>query len=159
MRKVIYTLALLFAISLHSYPDKTFTPCLYATSYEIQNTSLEDWWSSHSSYGMPLHTFSGTIAITNNSVQYSGRHSKTGALMNLEIPLKNIKDIYLGFDDIFTRTKDRQLTLEPLRITYTDATSNSDNTIYLYAGYRKKFWGYKVSENKILYDDLIKRIR
>ncbi|ACU03973.1 hypothetical protein [Pedobacter heparinus] len=78
----------------------------------------------------PLHTHSGIINVTNRTLVLESDADE------LEIPLKDITQIYLGFDEFYKRSyaKNFGAFWQPLKLTFTSSYSESE-MIYLVIDY------------------------
>ena len=90
----------------------------WSYDYEMAEfTSTQKIMASMTSFVPPLHRHEGNIVLTNSEIIIEGtRNDKE----NLTIRLSQLKQIYLGFDDLFpaTSVKSRGLLWQPLRIEY-----------------------------------------
>ena len=93
---------------------------LLAYQEDIKRKSLVDWFLAHVSFLKPLHRYEGEIKLTNEKLIFQGKDKKNNSSHKLEISKEEIKEIYLGFDEVFKRSEDRSLglTFKPLRITF-----------------------------------------
>ncbi len=102
----------------------------WSYDYEMAEfTDMQKAIVSITSFMPPLHRHEGNIALTNTELIIEGISDDDE---NLTIPLNKLKQIYLGFDDVFTMSSVKGLGLfwQPLRITYyTDSIGTQ--TIYL----------------------------
>ena len=93
--------------------DKIF----WSYDYEVsQRSSINDIASLFSGFP-PFHIHEGEIILTKNGLFITGD-------IELQIPLYELTQISLGFDDIFPRTlaKNGGLFWQPLRIVYREQT-------------------------------------
>jgi hypothetical protein len=95
---------------------------------EVAESGLKDEIRALFSLIKPLHHHEGEIKLTYNDLIINGD-------ISLSIPLGNLNQIYLGFDDVFKSTyvKNAGMIWQPLRVSYRD--SGSMNTIYLIIDY------------------------
>ena len=102
----------------------------WSYDYEMAEfTTMQKAIVSMVSFMPPLHRHEGNIALSNSEIIIEGISDDDAGLT---IPLGKLKQIYLGFDDVFTITSVKGLGLfwQPLRITYyTDAVETQ--SIYL----------------------------
>jgi len=85
---------------------------LWSYDYEVLKRDTLNNLGAHFSGVNPFHTHAGEIALADDKIIISGDE-------NLEIPLGNLEQIYLGFDETFPRTlvKNFGLFWQPLRLT------------------------------------------
>lgn len=82
----------------------------------------------------PIHTHKGAILYNKDEkyICFIGKNSDN-KLLNLEIPLENVKDVVLSFDDYYRRRKRPRPT--PLRITFEDVTTKNLQIIYIFTNF------------------------
>lgn len=131
---------------------------LMAYEEDIKNRSWIDWLKAHTSGFKPLHRYEGTLELTDDELIFTGIDIKEEGKLNLRIPLKSIKDVYLGFDNIFKGREERAWPWnKPLRIKY--QYGGSEKTIYLFAHFHHKKGIIRTSDNKDVYERLERIIR
>ena len=110
---------------------------LLAYKEDIENKTLTEWLSAHTSFMLPLHRYKGEIILHKDSIFFRGEDKTTGNKHALAFSLSNINEIHYGFDDIYRRNDDRGLGLlsKPLRISYKE--NNQQKTIYLWIGFNR----------------------
>ena len=110
---------------------------LLAYKEDIENKSLADWFSAHTSFMLPLHRYRGEIILHKDSIFFSGEDKTTKKKHVLAFPLNSISDIHYGFDETYQRNDDRGLGLfsKPLRITFEE--NNQQKTVYLWIGFNR----------------------
>ena len=88
---------------------------LWCYEVELQQANLADEFRGMMSFTMPLHYHEGEIALTSNSLVINGD-------ADLRIPLDNLQQLYMGFDDQYRRTfvKNGGLFWQPLKLSYVD---------------------------------------
>ena len=130
---------------------------LMAYEEDIKNRTLLDWLKAHTSGFKPLHGYEGVFELDEDKIVFDGKDVKEGKKFRLEIPIKSISDVYLGWDEIFTgfplsRAGDRAYPWnKPLRIRY--RLEQGEKTIYLFVNFHRK-WGMRTSDNKEVYTKL-----
>ncbi|QNK64664.1 hypothetical protein H7F33_09380 [Pedobacter sp. PAMC26386] len=100
---------------------------LWVFDYDFPNFSLLDKIGILFSGVNPLHTNAGMIYLKHDQI------SLASADEELIIPLKNITQVYLGFDNIYKATyvKSGGTFWQPLRLIYTQDNEPDPQTIYL----------------------------
>ncbi|MFD1257502.1 hypothetical protein ACFQ3S_11910 [Mucilaginibacter terrae] len=88
---------------------------LWCYDNELQQANLADEFRGMMSFTMPLHYHVGEITLTDNSIVINGD-------ADLRIPLDNLQQLYMGFDDQYRRTfaKNGGLFWQPLKLSYAD---------------------------------------
>lgn len=95
---------------------------MWSYDYEISRYSQEErLMAGFISFGGPLHDHKGYIALSNDTILIEGK--KKDEDKNIVIPLISIKEIYLGYDEVYiaTSVKNAGLFWQPLRIEYYDS--------------------------------------
>ena len=90
----------------------------WSYDYEVAEfTTTEKIMTSIASFSTPLHRHEGNIALTNEEIIIEAISDDDE---DLTIDLSTLKQIYLGFDDLFTASSVRGMGLlwQPLRIEY-----------------------------------------
>lgn len=97
---------------------------LWSYADEVAESGLKDEIRALFSLVKPLHHHEGEIALTNSSLIINGD-------VDLNIPLGNLNQLYLGFDEIFKSAyvKNNGMFWQPLRVSYYD--NGTINTVYL----------------------------
>jgi hypothetical protein len=97
---------------------------LWSYADEVAESGLKDEIRALFSLLKPLHHHEGEITLTNSSLIINGD-------IDLNIPLGNLNQLYLGFDDVFKSTyvKNVGMLWQPLRVSYHD--NGTVNTVYL----------------------------
>ena len=123
---------------------------LLAFEEDIKEADFIDWLEAHTSFMMPLHRYKGMIELNSDNIVFTGVDVKNGEEYNLEIPIKNINDVHLGFDDVFKRRDDRSPWNKPLRIRFKE--DDDEKTIYLFINFHRTL---RTTDNKKVYQKLI----
>ena len=97
---------------------------LWSYADEIAESGLKDEIQALFSFAKPLHHHEGEVLLTDSSLIINGD-------INLSIPLSDLNQLYLGFDDVFKSTyvKNNGMFWQPLRISFYDG--NTVGTLYL----------------------------
>ena len=97
---------------------------LWSYENEIAESGLKEEISALFSFVKPLHHHEGEILLTDASLIINGD-------IDLNIPLGNLSQLYLGFDDSYKSTyvKNGGLFWQPLRVNY--ANDGITDIIYL----------------------------
>lgn len=84
---------------------------LWSFDYEVLNTDFLHVIGAHFSGVKPFHAHEGQVALTDEHILITGDR-------NLEIPLKDLQEIFLGFDETFPSylSKNFGLFWQPLRM-------------------------------------------
>jgi len=100
-------------------------------------TATQKALASMTSFVAPLHRHEGNIALSNKEIIIEALTSEDESL---SIPLNKLKQIYLGFDQVFTQlmVKGFGLFWQPLRITY-QRDDGEIGAIYLIIDYNGIF--------------------
>ncbi len=130
---------------------------LLAFEEDVKTRGLLDWIKAHTSGFKPLHRYEGVLEVKEGELIFSGRDVKKARGFRLKIPLKDIADVYLGFDDVFRGREERAWPWnKPLRIRY--RTGSRVKTVYLFAEFRRKFGIIRTSSNREVLET-IERLR
>lgn len=88
---------------------------LWCYNQELQQANLADEFRGMLSFSVPLHYHEGEIALTSSAITIKGD-------ADLQIPLDNLQQLYMGFDEEYKRTyvKNGGLFWQPLKISYVD---------------------------------------
>ncbi|MEA1965268.1 MAG: hypothetical protein U9O41_09155 [Candidatus Aerophobetes bacterium] len=112
---------------------------------------------AHTSGFKPLHRYEGVFELRKERIIFEGKDVKEGKDFDLEIPFKDITDIYLGWDKVFSgfpmsRAGDRAYPWnKPLRVKY--KSDQRIRVIYLFVRFHRK-WGMRASDNKEVFEKL-----
>ena len=100
----------------------------WAYDHELEAKSGLNQIAAQFSGVPPIHEHSGNLLLSTGTMQITGD-------MDLLISLRDIDQLYLGFDEIYKRNfvKNLGAFCQPLRITSSNGITMS--TIYLIAGY------------------------
>lgn len=115
---------------------------LWSYDHEIAGCTLVNETGTLFSVTPPLHHREGEIILTTSTLTIDGYNY-------LNIPLDQLDQIYLGFDDVYKRSlvKNNGIFWQPLRIRY--KVADGYNTVYLVIDH--SFWGTK---NQLWFDTL-----
>jgi len=88
---------------------------LWCYNQELQQANFADEFRGMLSFSMPLHYHEGEIALTSSAIIIRGD-------ADLQIPLDNLQQLYMGFDEEYKRmyVKNGGLFWQPLKISYVD---------------------------------------
>ena len=128
-------------------------------SYEedIKNRGFWDWVKAHTSGFKPLHRYEGIFEFTEEEITFGGMDTRLVKEFHLEILLREILDIYYGFDEVFKGREERAWPWnKPLRIKY--KINDEVKTIYLFVHFYHKKW-IRTSDNKEVYEKLKEILR
>jgi hypothetical protein len=124
---------------------------LLAYEEDIKSRSVLDWLKAHTSGFKPLHRYRGTLELDGGKIVFNGKDLKEGADFHLEIAPKDITDVYLGWDSVYTgfpgsKAGDRAYPWnKPLRIRY--RSEEGEKTIYIFANFHHRH-GIRASDNR-----------
>jgi len=130
---------------------------LIAHEEDIKTRGFWDWMKAHTSGFRPLHRYEGVLELSEGSIIFHGRDVKRGQDFDLEIPIRDIRDVYLGWDEVFTgfpmsRAGDRAYPWnKPLRLRY--KSDHDERTLYFFARFHRR-WGIRASDNKEVFEKL-----
>ena len=104
-------------------------------SDDIRNRSLLDWIEAHTSFTNPLHRYKGLLKLDRETLSFHGIEKKTGNDFRLTVYRREIQQLYLGFDEVFTAFETRNLGLgwKPLRVVF--IREKTDYHMYLIITY------------------------
>jgi len=113
----------------------------------VEFTSAQKLMTGLSGIGGPLHHHQGYITLTCEKILIEGQEGDE----DLIFPLASTKELYLGYDDVFTAglVKNGGLFWQPLRLEYFSSNYQT-NKIYLIIDYNGLY-----SHNKRWYETLI----
>jgi hypothetical protein len=114
---------------------------LWSFDEEVLDRDLFHELGAHFTGVLPFHRHSGEIALTKDALIIVGDN-------DLEIPLSNVKQVYLGFDDIFPRTllKNFGFFWQPLRISLSTGQSLYLIIDYTILGAKNQLWFNELQE-------------
>lgn len=100
---------------------------------ELRNRFKENVWTAHVSqpWGIPLHRYKGQLILEEGELLLSGKDKDTGEPYQTLIPMENITETFLGWDDTLRRWKDTRALIRPLRVKFED--NGKSRTLYIYA--------------------------
>jgi len=125
---------------------------LMAYEEDIKSRSWMDWIKAHTSGFKPLHRYEGVLELSRDELIFNGRDVKENREFQLKIPLKSIRDVHYGFDEVFKGREERAWPWnKPLRIKY--QSEGGEKTVYLFAHFHHKK-GIRTSDNKEVYEKL-----
>lgn len=130
---------------------------LMAFEEDIKNRDFWDWMKAHTSGYKPLHRYEGTLELDEEKIVFDGKDAKEDKNFHLEISNKDIEDVYLGWDEVFTgfpvtRAGDRAYPWNmPLRMKH--KSGQLERTLYLFARFHHTRW-IRASDNKEVYEEI-----
>jgi Arc/MetJ-type ribon-helix-helix transcriptional regulator len=103
----------------------------------IDQKDFGDWFAAHTSFMLPIHSYRGEVHLFDAALVFYGTHTKTNQTEVVAIPFRDIRRVYLGFDEAYKRRETRGgFNHEaPLRIEYKD--SNDVKTIYVFMEFNR----------------------
>ena len=113
-------------------------PALMAFAEDIRNRGFSDWLRAHTSFMKPLHRYDGELTLTEDELRFRGRDTKKkGVGFQIEITRKDVKEVFLGFDDVFRRGESRGAGMgyHPLRVRF--ARDGRIEAMYLITDFRR----------------------
>jgi len=126
---------------------------LLAFDEDVKQRSWVDWLKAHTSGFKPLHRYEGTFKLNRDRVIFEGREIKNRGEIKLEIPLKNITDVYYGFDKVFRGLEESAWPWnKPFRIKFYQV--GTEKTVYLFVNFHYKY-GIRSSDNERIYHRLV----
>ncbi|MEO9365678.1 MULTISPECIES: hypothetical protein [Candidatus Nitrosocaldus] len=89
---------------------------------------------------LPPHRYDGTLTIDEGRILFDGKDLISNERFRLSIPMDSIRDIHLGFDDLYIGkdSKGKRYQLSPIRLKYVDDTSRQ-RMIYIFPEFRGLF--------------------
>ncbi len=123
-----------------------FENTLIAYEEDIKNANICEWITAHTTGFNPLHRYIGALEVKEGKLVFKGKDRISGREFSLNIPFENIKEIYLGFDEVFRRRDERAPWNKPLRIKYME--EGKVKTIYVFASFKRFL---RVTENRRVY--------
>lgn len=131
---------------------------LVAYEEDVENRSFWDWMKAHTSGYKPLHRYEGTFKLDGEKMIFNGKDAKEDKKSHLEILIKDVTDVYLGWDQVFTgfplsKGGDRAYPWnKPLRLRY--KSDQAERTMYLFVRFHCKR-GIRASDNKEVFEKLV----
>lgn len=120
-------------------------------AYEEDIKGMGVGWQFYHIFKKPPHKHGGHVILGGDTLKLRGGDGSEAG-----IPYGKIKDLYMGFDEIFKR---RTSIFRPLRIKY--RTDGGEDTVYLFVGFHKvmyffqlKAWTIPKTENKAWFNAL-----
>ena len=115
----------------------------FISDFELESLTSSDILPYQISSFRPLYTSEGAISLTEKELLIGGSN-------NIQIPLPNITQLYLGFDDLYKAVfvKNFGLFWQPLRISYLEY--GQTKIIYLIVDYNMLF-----SKNKKWFKEMM----
>lgn len=130
---------------------------LMAYEEDVKRRSWTDWLKAHTSGFKPLHRYEGVLELSDEELIFEGRDIREKVEFRLEIPLRKIREVHYGFDEVFRGREERAWPWnKPLRIKY--QSEDGEKTIYLFARFHRKGGIIRASDNKEVYEKLRKLI-
>ncbi len=128
-----------------------FGKTLLAYEEDIKNAGICDWITSHTTGFSPLHRYEGTLEVIEDErkLVFRGKDKSTGKDFVLYIPFSKIRDVYLGFDEVFRIWDERAPWNKPLRIKYEE--DGKFKTVYIFVAFKRFL---RTTENRRLYEKL-----
>jgi hypothetical protein len=99
--------------------------------------------------GKPLHKYEGRLSLEDKAISLVGKNKDSHKEFGLFVPLEEISDIHLGWDDGLRRWKDTRALIKPLKITF---ENQGKKALYIYA--RRVGARTYGNQNKALYERL-----
>jgi hypothetical protein len=124
---------------------------LWSYDHELSNEKSSGWFKKIAglfSFLKPIHNHDGSILLASNGLFITGDEQ-------LELPLSNIEEVYMGFDDLFPASSAKNLGAfwQPIRIRSAISGSESQ-TVYLVINHTGIF-----SDNQTWFNTLISLLR
>jgi hypothetical protein len=124
---------------------------LWSYDHELTNDKSSNWIKKIAglfSFLKPVHNHEGDILLASNGLFITGDE-------HLELPLSNIEEVYMGFDDLFPASSAKNFGAfwQPIRIRSTVSRSESQ-TVYLVINHTGIF-----SDNQTWFNTLISLLR
>ncbi|WP_316848205.1 hypothetical protein [Pedobacter psychrodurus] len=124
---------------------------LWSYDHELTNEKSSSWIKKIAglfSFLKPIHNHEGSILLASNGLFITGDEQ-------LELPLSNIEEVYMGFDDLFPASSAKNFGAfwQPIRIRSTISRSESQ-TVYLVINHTGIF-----SDNQTWFNTLISLLR
>jgi hypothetical protein len=99
---------------------------------ELRKDFKERILKAHTSQplGIPLHRYEGKLILDENNLLLVGKDKDSKEDFRLDVSLKEIRDAYLGWDDVLRRWRDTRAWIRPLRITFEN--HGGSKVLYIY---------------------------
>lgn len=90
---------------------------------------------------LPPHRYDGTMIIDEGRILFDGKDLLDNSRFRLSISMSSIKDINLGFDDVYTGkdSKGKRYQLNPVRLRYVDDATSRLRILYIFSEFRGLF--------------------
>ena len=100
---------------------------------ELRKDFKERILKAHTSQplGIPLHRYEGQLILDENNISLLGKEKDLKESFRLIVSRKEIRDVYLGWDDVLRRWRDARAWIRPLRITFENYEKSK--ILYIYA--------------------------
>jgi hypothetical protein len=120
---------------------------------DIKERRFGDRLKAHISFLKPLHRYQGDITLLEDKIIFKGKDTKTKGHHSLEIDKSELKDVYLGFDDVFKRIEDRSIgfAFKPLRLKF--VKNNREFTTYFIIHFKRTM---RTTKNEEWYEEIEK---
>ncbi len=114
---------------------------LWSFDFEIQNRNRDNDFAFHFSGARPFHCHSGEIFLNEDSIKIIGDDT-------LDVPLADLTQLYLGFDEIYTPSLSKNFGMfwQPLRLSINDEKYLYLIIDYNFLGTKNKLWFTKLME-------------
>ncbi|RJS83327.1 hypothetical protein CW709_01605 [Candidatus Bathyarchaeota archaeon] len=130
---------------------------LLAFEEDVKQRSLTDWFKAHTSGFKPLHRYEGTFKLNRDRLVFEGKDVKDQGRLKLDVPLKNVTDVYYGFDNVFKGREERAWPWnKPLRIKFRQ--DGKEKTVCLFVNFHHRY-GIRSSDNEEIYRRLLESLR
>ena len=123
-------------------------------TYEEDIKGMGSGWQFYHIFKTPPHKHEGYVILGRNSLELRADE------LEVNIPYKKIKNLHLGFDEIFKR---RMSIFRPLRIKY--QADGGEDTVYLFVGFHTaryffslRAWPIPKTKNGIWLDALKRKV-
>ncbi len=104
---------------------------------DIENRNFWDWIKARAAFSEPLHKYRGVVRLNAKYFEFEGNDRETSKPMLLTFNYKQLADVFLGFDNVFTTFEDRSLglTYQPLRMRIENG--NHEFVVYIIFNYNR----------------------
>jgi Arc/MetJ-type ribon-helix-helix transcriptional regulator len=80
---------------------------LWIFKEEIDQKDVGDWFAAHTSFMLPIHSYRGEVHLFNDALVFYGTHAKTSETKVAAVPFRDIRSVYMGFDEAYKRRETR----------------------------------------------------